>query len=436
MGRDRLGERSLYILYNMLLFASFPFGTLYYLGRLVKGSYRGSIAERLGFIDLEVEGAVWFHAVSVGEVNAAAPLIRRFRELYPWERLILSTVTPTGRRMARKALPFVDLFYLPLDLPWIVKRVVTRMRPKMLCLVETEIWPNLLRRLKREGIPVVVVNGRLSERSFRWYMRFRPFFREVFNSVTCFSMQDSEDAKRLLSLGIDKEKIFITGNIKYHQDHDPIPEDDLKALTREIGLGTSDVVIIGGSTHRGEEGVLVKVFQKLKVKHPSLKLILVPRHPERAQEVEGVVRRVGFTCARRSREGGFNRKEVLLVDTIGELKKFYAISTIAFVGGSLVRHGGQNIIEPAYYRKPVLFGPHVENFLSIARDLERGGGGMKVRDEEDLLSRIDDLLSDPALCRRVGEAGYRVVERGKGALEKNLKIIRMVLNGRLSRDVA
>lgn len=436
MQRHDTKERSLYALYNTLLLALLPFGTFYYLGRLIRRSYRKGFAERLGRIGLEVKGVLWFHAVSVGEVNAVAPLIRRFMELYPQERPVLSTVTPTGREMARKALPSVDLFYLPLDLPWIVKRTVARVRPKVLCLVETEIWPNLLRRLREEGIPVVVVNGRLSERSFRRYMRFRSFFREVFNGVNCFSVQGQEDARRLLSLGIDREKIFVTGNIKYHQDQGHVAEEDLEAFAEEIGLRPTHPVIVGGSTHRGEESVLIEAFKRLRERFPFLKLILVPRHPERAQEVEEAVRRAGLTCARRTREGGFGGKDVLLVDTIGELKRLYALSTVAFVGGSLVRHGGQNMIEPAYYRKPVLFGPHVENFLSIARDLKREGGGIMVRDGEELFSRMEELLSDPALCKGIGEAGYRVVERGKGALERNIEIIRKVIDGPLREDVA
>ncbi len=424
-----LVERAFFLLYNLLLLLTIPFAGSYYLRRLLKEDYRRGFSERLGYLRLEVRRPVWFHAVSVGEVNAVAPLIEEMRRRHPSQDLLLSTVTPTGRKVAEGLLAPGQVFYLPFDLPWIVRRVVRSLRPRVVCLVETELWPNLIRTLEEEGIPVVLVNGRLSQRSFKRYMRLRPFFKAVLKGVTLLSVQTERDARRFISLGVEKEKVFVSGNLKYHQDIHRFREEEIGDLLSELGLKGTEKVIVAGSTHRGEESIIVEAFKRLKSRHPSARLILVPRHPDRAGEVEGLLEDTGLTSSRRGRDRGFCGRDVLIVDTIGELKIFYALSHIAFVGGSLIRHGGQNLIEPAYFRKPVLFGPHVENFYAIASELLEAGGGVMVKDGEELYTKMDELLSNPSLCKRIGESAYRVVERGKGALERNLHLLEGVIDG-------
>ncbi|MFQ5900554.1 MAG: 3-deoxy-D-manno-octulosonic acid transferase [Thermodesulfobacteriota bacterium] len=422
--------------YNLLLHLSLPF-LLPYLAvkTLVTNRYRMGLRERFGLIDrdklreLKDSPSIWIHAVSVGEVNAAIPLINRLRERYPERKIAVSTVTVTGQDNAAKKIPSADLiFFFPLDLTWVVRRVIRILRPDIFIVMETEIWPNTLKILHKNRIPAILVNGRISSASFRRYKRFRFFFKGVLGCFSLLSMQSERDTERIIGLGADKKKVVTSGNIKFDQTA-PIYNKDASTLYEGVNLDTKDELLIAGSTHKGEDEIILDVFGSLKKEFPSLRLILAPRHPERFREVDDLVISKGFSLIRKTDldRGERHPFDVILLDTIGELNIIYKIATIVFVGGSLVEKGGHNFLEPAVYGKPVLFGPFVDNFPTIANAMIEGGGGIKVRDGDELLSQIRRLLLNPSLIKEVGSAAQKVLEAGKGALDKNMELIDRLL---------
>jgi 3-deoxy-D-manno-octulosonic-acid transferase len=413
----------MYILYNIFLtVATFLLLPVILFKIATVRKYRGGITQKLGRVRkgvmrrIRASRPIWVHAVSVGEVMAAHPLIRELRKRYPRKKLILSTVTVTGNFTARQRVPEADaVFYFPFDYPWIVRRVIRKINPAVVLVAETELWPNFFRELKRAGIPSAVVNGRISPHSYKNYMRFRWFFRQVFGNVDLFCMQSEADAGRIEQIGADPGKVLVTGNLKFDQK---IPT--VRPSPFRIQPGRK--VITAGSTHRGEEAVILEVFKRLREKFPELLLILAPRHPERFDEVEGIINAAGFDCQRRT---GLNSevKDVLLLDTIGELWSFYALCDIAFVGGSLVKVGGHNLLEPAAMKKPVIFSRYMFNFKEISEALISAGGGIMVKDKAELYTQVDNLLSDRELSRRIGERAFEVIAANSGATKKTLDSI-------------
>jgi 3-deoxy-D-manno-octulosonic-acid transferase len=390
--------------------------------------YRGGISQKLGRVRKRVKQVIgsdrpiWVHAVSVGEVMAAHPLIRELKKMYPANKLILSTVTVTGNYTARQRVPEADaVFFFPFDYPWIVRRVIRRINPRIVLVAETELWPNFFRELKQTGIPSAVINGRISPHSYKNYMRLRAFFRQVFNEVTLFCMQSREDASRIKEIGADPKRVMVTGNLKFDQ----------KIVTNTsspVKLPEGSKVITAGSTHRGEEAALLDVFRRLRERFPELVLILAPRHPERFDEVEGLVNRAGYDCQRRTLPKGTIR-DVLLLDTIGELRSFYGICDIAFVGGSLVKVGGHNLLEPAAMKKPVIFSRYMFNFKEISEALISAGGGILVRDKEELYLQTEKLLSDRELAHQIGNRAFSIIEANSGAAKRTIEEV-----SRLIRD--
>lgn len=414
----------MYILYNLLLMiltiVLFP----YILFRVITvRKYRGGITQKLGRVRKRVLRVIrgtgrpiWVHAVSVGEVMAAHPLIRDLRKRYPRKKLILSTVTVTGNYTARQRVPEADaVFYFPFDYPWIVRRVIRRINPAIVIVAETELWPNFLRELKKAGIPSVVVNGRISPHSYRNYMKLKWFFREVFRHVDLFCMQSDADARRIQEIGAEPGKVAVTGNLKF---------DQKITITRNqpLSIPPGTKIITAGSTHRGEESVLLDVFKRLREKYPRLVLILAPRHPERFNEVEGLIYAAGFDCQRRTTLRGEIR-DVLLLDTIGELRSFYALCDIAFVGGSLVKVGGHNLLEPAAMKKPIIFSRYMYNFKEISEAIMAAGGGLIVKDKGELYTQMDNLLSDEGLSKKIGQRAYEVIAANSGATVRTLEAI-------------
>jgi 3-deoxy-D-manno-octulosonic-acid transferase len=359
---------------------------------------------------------IWVHAVSVGEVMAAHPLIREIKKKYPDRKLILSTVTVTGNYTARRRVPEADaVFFFPFDFPWIVRRVIRGINPQVVLIAETELWPNFFRELRKAGIPSAVINGRISVKSHKNYLKFKKFFSLVFLNVDLFCMQSEPDALRIKEIGAGPEKVIVTGNLKFDLR---IPAN--QALPIVIPQGKK--VITAGSTHRGEEQALLSIFKELRTKYPELLLILAPRHPERFNEVEALINKAGYECARRTqRRGPF--KDVLLLDTIGELRAFYSVCDIAFVGGSLVKVGGHNLLEPAAMKKPVIFSRYMFNFKEISEALMSAGGGIMVRDKDELSLQLDKLLADKELAKRMGEQAFRVIEMNSGAALKTIEAV-------------
>lgn len=419
----------MYIIYNLfLILATVLLLPVILFKLLTVPKYRGGITQKLGRLRKGVlkvlQGArpIWVHAVSVGEVMAAHPLIRELKKKYPKQKLILSTVTVTGYYTARRRVPEADaVFFFPFDYPWVVRRVIRGLNPLVVLIAETELWPNFFRELKKAGIPSALINGRISDKSYKNYVFFQKFFSLVFNNVDLFCMQSEADALRIKDIGAAPEKVIVTGNLKFDQK---IPTTHALPLSLPAG----QKVITAGSTHRGEEGVLLEVFTQLRVKYPELLLILAPRHPERFDEVEGLINTAGYECQRRTRRKG-QIKDVLLLDTIGELRDFYALCDIAFVGGSLVKVGGHNLLEPAAMKKPVVFSRYMFNFKEISEALISAGGGSMVRDKTELFFQLDRLLADKELAKNMGEQAFRVIEMNSGAARKTIDAVSGLIVG-------
>lgn len=365
----------------------------------------------------------WIHAVSVGEAITAAGLVESLHHAHPGLPLVVSTVTETGARVVQERLSAVATHrFFPLDLSGAVRRAIATIDPAFLVCMETELWPNLLRALRTRGVPVMIANGRISDRSFARYRLVRPLLRRVLDDVRVFAMRSDEDARRIITLGAKPERVFVTGNLKAEAGGDQAGATDL--WHRLLGLGPGRRVWIAGSTHRGEEEAVLDAHRAARAEYDGLVLVIAPRHPERVAEVLGLAVARGWTAVRRSdlpRER--SPESIIVLDTVGELAQLYGIADVVFVGGSLVPAGGHNMLEPALRRKPVLFGPHTENFREAAALLESGGGALVVRDGADLARRLRHLLGDPDLCASLGNAAYEALAARRGALRETLDLV-------------
>lgn len=424
-----------YVIYNTLLLLASPVIVLIL---LAKKRCRRGLAQRLGLAlpeaTADTRSLVWVHAVSLGEAVAVAPLVKALHVRYPSFRIVVSTVTETGREAVEQRLAGIaEHCYAPLDFPWTVARFVDRLKPSLFLFVETELWPNLLRRLGRSAVPAVLVNGRLSSRSFGRYRIIGSFLTQVLNDVTACLMQSERDAGRMIALGARPERVVRTGNIKFDQ---PQPASDAGAgdLSRDVlGLTESEELLVAGSTHPVEEEEILSAYRHLLEECPSLVLMLAPRHIERASQVEAMVRAGGFPVLRRSaikpdadrRHAGGPR--VIVLDTRGELARVYRHAVLAYVGGTLVPVGGHNLLEPAGWAKPVFFGPYTDHCAEIAGQLSRAKGAIRVADGRELAAQMGRLLKDRPALKTMGEAAQGVVEENRGALERSLAHIASVL---------
>jgi 3-deoxy-D-manno-octulosonic-acid transferase len=366
--------------------------------------------------------SIWVHAVSVGEVMAASAFLKALKERHPGLRIIVSTVTDTGQKVARERLSdLAEVIYLPFDMAALFRRAVERIRPRLFLVMETEIWPNALRVLRQKGVPAIVLNGRISEASFRGYKRVRFFIRRVLDDIALFCMQDEVYAGRIIELGADNNNVMITGNFKF----------DIKVTLEkpEWALSMAGPVIVAGSTHKGEEDLIASSYIRLKEDFGDLNLIIAPRHPERSDEVEALLRAKGLPCVRRSRLKGREplSGSVVILDTVGELSSAYGVADIAIVGGSFIGHGGQNPLEPAYWGKPVVCGPHMENFPFIQEFYEAGAA---VRAEgPDLYGTLKDLLLSTGRREEIGRKAEELLKCNSGAVDKAVRVVEGYLKG-------
>ncbi len=364
------------------------------------------------------QGLIWVQAVSVGEVMASLPLIRRLEENFPG-KVLLSVTTSTGYKVA-SSISNIHITYFPLDFPLVIGRFIKRINPLLFISLETEVWPNLLYHLKRRGIPSLLVNGRLSDHSFQGYRLFRPFFRRVFNLFSLLAMRSEKDAKNLFSLGVDKEKVVVTGNLKFDLAISLEEKVDIEKLRKKLLFPEDRPVVIFGSIHQPEEKTISEVCTIFK---EEAYFIIAPRHPEKS--------RLGYLLKEKGLSFSFYSKlqksDIVILDTIGELSYLYSISDLAFVGGSLFDWGGQNILEPAAFSKPVLFGPYISNFEEEARVLLEKGGAKIVKDKGELIFAIKRILSSPEEREEMGENAYKALLSGKGATERNFNLIKRFL---------
>jgi 3-deoxy-D-manno-octulosonic-acid transferase len=391
--------------------------------------YRGRLRQRLGFIDPQpVPGSLWLHAVSVGEVQAAAGLIRALRQRFPEVPVVVSTVTPTGAQRARSLFgATVRHCYLPYDLPGSVRRFLDRVQPRAAIILETEIWPTLYDALGRRNIPLVIASGRLSTRSVDRYRRLAGLFRETLSHGVLIGAQTAADAERFRAIGAAPDRVQVTGNVKFDLVIPDATVEAGRAFRARAAAGRP--VWIAGSTHEGEEEAALDAHARVGERHPDALLILVPRHPQRFEAVRALLRRRGLDFAQRSALAEPRpRDAVFLVDTLGELQVFYAAADVAFVGGSLVPVGGHNLLEPAVLGLPMLSGPHTQNAQDVAELLQECGALRIVRSREELAQRIGEWFDDPALARADGARGLETVAQSRGAVDRLVTMIEPLLS--------
>jgi len=433
----------MYLVYSLLFSVGVVLTAPYYLWRL-----RGKIfaaadwRERFGFLPAHfgresrtgAEGALWIHAVSVGETLAVAGLVEKLRKEFPERKVFLSSVTVAGRAVGESRLPDVaGHFYLPLDWRSAARRALHRLRPDLLLIVETELWPNILRAAHERGTRVALVNARLSNRSFRGYCLARPFMRRLLECVDWIGAQTARDAERFVLLGARPERVAVVGNLKF--DGKPPQINQFTGCLREaLESSQRRPVLVGASTMPGEEALLLQAWKEIRAQHPKAIFILAPRHPNRFEEVSALLSQSARSFVRRTLlETGLEMAqqlatpEILLLDTIGELAGIFELADAVFVGGSLVPTGGHNLLEPAYWGKPIFFGPHMENFRDVAQLFSGAGAAIQVRNAHELAHAILKSLRDKDGLRKMGETGRQLMREGAGATQRTLEQLRVLL---------
>jgi 3-deoxy-D-manno-octulosonic-acid transferase len=389
--------------------------------------YRKRVSERFGFYPKQLQESIWVHAVSVGETIAAIPLIKALKNSYPNTPILVTNMTPTGAARLKSALgDSVLQSYVPYDLPDVVNRFLSRIKPKIAIILETELWPNTFAACKQRQIPLVVTNARLSEKSANGYHTIAAVTREMLTAVSTLASQGKADAERFISLGMPAEKVIITGNLKYDLE---IPPDLLaKGQAVRSQLGADRPLWIAASTHNTEEEIILAAHKRILEKYPTALLILVPRHPDRFDQVANLIKQQGFKFIRRSQNEPCTADvQVYLGDTMGEMLTLFSAVDAAFVAGSFAQVGGHNVLEPAALSKPVISGPVLFNFAEISQKLRDANGLLIVQNAEDLANTINHLFADPQYRQQIGANARRVVDENRGALEKQLRCIQRLI---------
>jgi 3-deoxy-D-manno-octulosonic-acid transferase len=428
----------MYSLYSFLVLVVAVLASPWFIYQALRyKKYVASLGQRMGYLpvsfNMDGDASIWVHAVSVGEVLTARPLISELKRRYPNLRMFLSTTTMAGQQLARRSVQDVDaVFYFPFDLTFVVRRTLDLVRPKLFIMMETEIWPNLLRECRDRGVKTAVVNGRISARSFPRYRMIRPMMRRVLDHIDRFLVQSEESARRFIDLGADPARVVVTGSLKF--DSLEVTSTALQARARDrvlryFRVPASRPVIVAGSTMKGEEAVVLRAFRRVRTANPNTLLVLAPRNPERFGEAEQLARQEGWKVARRSdlAVDAEPRVDVVVLDTIGELATIYQLGTVVFVGGSIADTGGHNVLEPAVFGKPIVFGPHMQNFLEIADAFVSNGAGVQLSGAEELEEAFLSLMSDPVRRARLGAAARALVEANRGANDKSITVLSTLL---------
>lgn len=396
---------------------------------------RKSLKQRLGFIpplpSNRGEPRIWFHAASVGEVSAVAPLIHRVRQEWPAACILMTTITDAGLEMAHRLRMEADVFgYFPLEFPGCAPRAVRRFRPHLCVVAETEIWPDFLHSATASGARLILVNGRISSKSQKKYRLILPIFRRAMDKFDVLSMRYQSDAQKMEALGINSYRMVVTGNLKHEHLMSRVNPAIAQSYRKQLGFDSGREVLVAGSIWDGEGKILLHAFRRIKKARPGLSLLLAPRHVQRSGRVEKIVQQEGMKVVRLSSLNGLDKPDpecIVLVDTIGDLFGLYGIATLVFCGGSLAREGGQNIFEPAAWGRVVLHGPHMDNFLEEKEALEKVGASFTVQNEDEIVRIALDLLHDPRRREKLGNDAAQVVRRSGGAKQKNLILIRSLL---------
>ena len=373
------------------------------------------------------KNAIWVHAASVGEIVATSPLVREFRKVFPDSPILVSVVTTGGYEMAHRIIKDADaIIYFPLDLPFLASRVVGRIRPRVFLPVETELWPNFLKKAKQLDVPVMMVNGRISDRSVKQYKYLFGMLREMIGTVKCFAMQSSIDADYIMRLGAPRELVTVTGNTKFDQAYTSVSAEERAALIEELGLSGASRIMIAGSTHRGEEELVLAAFKAVREKDPGVRLIIAPREVLRTMEVEHLCRKAGFTVTtRKERQKGdaARGEDIVILDTVGELGRVYGLGDVIYIGGSLIPHGGHNILEPAAHGKAIIVGNQMFNFKDIHALFRNRNAVVTVTNGEELTRETLRLFGDAAERARLEAETLAIINENKGASEKSARIL-------------
>jgi len=416
------------IFYNIISFALLVVGWPWFVYRIYTGKETfTALMQKFGSYNIKrpLEGGIWIHAVSVGETVTAIPLIEFLLAENPEQNIIFSASTATGMEIARKRLEGKTSFiFFPYDFAFSAQAALSFVRPSVFIFMETEMWPNFLHNCRRLGIRTILVNGRISDGSFRKYMMFRRLAGPMVRNIDLLLMQSQEDAHKIIELGAEKETVKITGNLKFDR---PLPDRMEKENIRNgFNIPLNAPAVIFASTHPGEDELFLAIFLKLKKDFPHLFAVLAPRHPERRDHISRLCKKVGLDFALRSKGG--EAGELLVLDTIGELGTLYGGMDIAVMGGSFIPHGGQNPLEPAAWKLPVLFGPYMQNFGRISNILAKKGGGISVRDSKELAERLKGLLKNRSARESAGMAAFEVILENQGALKRTYGEIMAVVH--------
>ena len=419
-----------------LFLLALPFALLY---TKLTGRYRSSMPQRIGIyppLNLPDKHSprIWLHAVSMGEVNAAVPIVDAIQILAPHCTIIFSTTTEHGQALAKARLPAdVICIYAPIDFILSVAIALRQINPDLLICLETELWPNWLMIAHQMGIKTAIVNGRISERAIKRYRKIRPLMKEVLSGMNVFSMIQESDARKIREIGASPEKIQVNGNAKYDlllRQSDSRRPDQMRYWQHIFGVTKNEPVFLAGSTRHSEEEIILDAYQKIIRNAPNTLLILAPRHLERTRLIEKMIETRGLSCQLRTclEKTGKNRTApIIILDTMGELEVVYSIATVVFCGGSLVPLGGQNILEPAVWAKPVLYGPYMEDFLDARSLLESTEGGIEVKDGNELAEKVLFFISQPDQAQKTGNSARRAVEMNQGAAQKHAEVIYRLL---------
>jgi 3-deoxy-D-manno-octulosonic-acid transferase len=402
---------------------------------LLRRKFHREFFIRFGILpkNLKLDRPIWIHAVSVGETMAIRGLLDELRSIYPGKKFVISTITPTGNKIAKAIAKEGDFVtYLPLDFSFILRGAIDKIDPSLFIIAETEIWPNLISILHNKNIPIAVVNGRISDSSFKGYSIIKIILKPILNQITMFCVQTERDAARLIHLGVLPDKVKITGNMKFDSKDRLDSKDDYAVYREKMGIKIEEKLFVAGSTHSGEDEFVLDAYKRILNDFPRVKLLIAPRHPERTKNIEKVVIKFGFDPVRVSDLALLSvnpkeRKKIFILDTVGKLLFFYAIADIVFVGGSLVKKGGHNILEPANLGKPVLFGQHMDNFRDIAELFIAAKAAILLRNSEELAGNMKYLLSNPDKIAELTRNAKRIIQQNQGATKRNIGYIRELI---------
>ncbi len=421
-----------YWIYNLVLVLVLPVTMLLLLS---KKRVRRGVLTRFGRVPKKIQEIVapviWVHAVSYGETITVVPFLRALHVQYPHIPIVVSTVTETGREVVDNRLDGIASHcYAPLDYGWAVKRFIRCLQPRLFVLVEAEFWPNLLKYLHRSHVPICLVNGRISSKSFSRYCLVRGFMRQVLTNIDVALMQSPHDSQRMIDLGGEPSSVYVTGNMKFDPDFYTTKSNSLgvKEMRLELGLEADELVLVAGSTHPGEEEAILATFQSLLRVNSDMVLVMAPRHIERSFHLEKTIKEKGFPCIRKSqlmkgalRSAQTRGARVILLDTRGELVYVYRVGYVGFVGGTFVPIGGHNLLEPAHWGRPVMFGPYIDHCRESARILLESGGAIQVDNQEELMVQLTELIQHPSKAQDMGEKAYQAVQAHRGVIAENLK---------------